>query len=142
MAYPMYSYQREAVEVMDSVVYAEVVEGGTPPRPMIRILQDTEGVFQPGEECSLSVGGYYAPYTAQFPVGTRIAAPMKREDRPSHTLRYERLSVYYVIEDKYLLSVYPDRVFRGETNFTGRTLEDYWTTCKLWKRFPLTDWKR
>lgn len=130
-----YSHQREAVERMGPAVYAEVVEGGTPPRPVIRVLRDTKGEFRAGEEYSLSVGRFCASYVARFPVGTRIAAPMWRSERVESELYYDHLSAYYVVEDKYLLSVYPDVLFGEEENFTGKTLREYWRRCRTWKRF-------
>ena len=53
----------------------------------------------------------------------------------SRELGYARLCSYYVTEEGYLLSVYPDWVFGEEEDFTGRTLEEYLKKCREWKRF-------
>lgn len=136
MSPSLYAHQREAVEDTDSVVCVEVLARSNHARPPVRMLGDSQGIFQAGEEFYLVTGTAYIGYTPNFSPGVKLVVPVLADwEHESRELVYARLCSYYVTEDGYLLSVYPDRVFGEEEDFTGRTLEEYWKKCRSWKRF-------
>ena len=119
--------------MMDSVVYGEVV-GGSPHCPVIRVIRDTEGMFRAGDELQLSVGRDFIAHCAALEIGTRIVTPVSNQN-PGGEISYYREVTYYVTEEGYLLSLYPEEAF-AEPSFTGRTLEDYLGNCWRQKHFP------
>lgn len=119
--------------MMDSVVYGEVV-GGSPHYPTIRVIRDTEGMFRRGDEIRLMTGADFVANCAVLDIGTRIVTPVSNRNYGGK-ISYYREVTYYVTEEGYLLSVYPEGAF-AEPSFTGRTLEDYMSHCWRLRHFP------
>ena len=132
----LYAHQKEAVEYADSVACVEVLARSSHARPPVRVLEDSQGIFQVGEEFYLFTGTAYIGYTPNFSPGVKLVVPVFVDRKhESRELGYARLCNYYVTEEGYLLSVYPDWVFGEEEDFTGRTLEEYLKKCREWKQF-------
>lgn len=142
----------EAIEDVDSFIYGEVIgeletyseyiptgipaldekqkrlghtDGETFYRYRIRVIEDTEGVYQPGEELIMTSNMKYIDYKPQFKSGMKVVyGTVLSKYNPKET-DYMTVGTYYVTDDGYALSAFPEeqKTMKSRGTYSGVKVE-------------------
>lgn len=142
----------EAIEDADSFIYGEIIGGmetyseyistGIPAldekqkrlghnsattfyKYTLRVIEDTEGVYKPGEELTITSNMEYINYKPQFEVGMKIVyGTVLSKYNPKET-DYMTVGTYYVTDDGYALSAFPEeqKTMKSRGTYSGVKVE-------------------
>ena len=115
----------ELIVDVDFFVYGEVIEKYYNYRYTIRVIQDTEGFYEKGEEITIRNGIMFADYTVSFEEGMKIVYGAGVSKKDAKETGYIGVGTYYVTEDGYVLSAFPEepKTMKWHRPYTGVKVE-------------------
>ena len=94
-------------------------------RYRLRVIEDTENIFKPGDEIILSFNSEFIDYNPELKNGMKIVySAFQWENDPKQT-SYMTVGTYYVTDDGYALSAFPEeqKIMQARGTYSGVKVE-------------------
>ena len=118
----------ELIEDTDCFIYGEITGDAntyTNHRYTLRVICDTKGIYEPGEELTIPVDVRNRGYEPIFQVGMRIVYGTIASKKNPKDTGYITIGTYYVTDDGYVLSAFPEepKTMKWHRPYTGVKVE-------------------
>lgn len=95
-----------------------------------KVIRDTNGIFEGGEEITISTPLLFFDYTPSFQAGDRIVAGVMKDEYKETRYQFSARCAYYVTEDEHVLSCFKELEGDEKTGLTVDGLFDEVRTAK------------
>ena len=91
----------------------------------IRVIEDTEGEYQPGEEITIVSNAIFIDYDPVLHDGMKMVIPVARNRENPSCSGYSVTGMYYVTDDGYALSAFPEeqKTMQARGTYSGVKVE-------------------
>lgn len=91
-------------------------------RYRLRVIEDTENIFKPGDEIILSFNSEFIDYRPKFEKGMKVVFGVSLDQRGTG---YPTVGTYYVTDDGYALSAFPEeqKTMKSRGTYSGVKVE-------------------
>ena len=96
-----------------------------------KVIRDANGIFEGGEEITVSTPFLFFDYTPSFKAGNRIVAGVMKDEYKETRYQFSARCAYYVTEDEHVLSCFKE--LEGDEK-TGLTVDGLFDEVKKAKK--------
>lgn len=90
----------------------------------ICVIEDTSGLYFPGEKLTITAIGFLIDYNPHFSPGDRVVVAVSADEEKHFRTYFDVVGTYYVTENDYVLSAFDEEALPDmEKTFTGEKVD-------------------